>query len=253
MARTRTLAQLRADVCDRADIADGGAGGRHPSATLNRRINQAIQQFTRLVTDGGVDTYIKSTPVSTSVSSTPDAANWAPRDYLALPSDFYHLAGIDITYGTSTIAMQDFMSAERNMFREQPFWLSGSGIGMPVLYRLGGSNAAGARIVKVIPSADAVYTCAIWYLPVFQDLVSDSDTFDGIAGYEEWVVNRAAMDSLVHDNTNQVYVALINEQRELEAQMTYQFAAQAGPGRRMDTRARRNMLTRYSRGDWRAL
>lgn len=253
MSRTRTLAQLRADVCDRADITDGGTTGRHTTANLNRRINQAIQQYRRLITDCGVDTYIVPYATTTNTSATADANGWAPRDYLALPNDFYHLQGIDIQTGGTTVPMLDFMQLERNLFKIAPAWLASGGAGMPIFYKLGGFNAAGSRLVKIIPSADNSYNAVVWYLPVPADLVADGDTFDGLAGYEEWIVNRAAMDSLLRDGgqTVPVYAALAAENAKLEAEMVFTFATQAGAGRRVDSKALRNRMVQLSRGDWR--
>jgi hypothetical protein len=252
MARTRTLAQLRADVCDRCSIVDGGTTGRHTTANLNRRINEAIQRFTRLVTESGNTIYVKQSPGTTSTSSTPDTTNWAPRDYIALPSDFYHLEGIDITVGSTTAPMMDYDQIERNMFRIAPSWLANGGIGTPVFYKLGGVNQAGSRLVRIIPGSDVVYSYVIWYLAVPPDLAADSDTFDGIAGYEEWIVNRAGMDSMLRDSTSEpLYQALALENAALEQKMTFEFASAQGAGRRVDTRALRERMIRMSRGDWR--
>lgn len=252
MARTRTLTQLLADVCERADVTDGGTTGRHTTAFITRHINQAIQQFQRLVTDNGNPTYLKQVAAVTSTSSTVDASNWAPRDYLALPTDFYHLEGIDITNGGMTLTMVDYMTLERNMYKFAPAWLGTDGTGMPVYYKLGGHNAAGSAIVKIIPSADAVYNCVIWYLPIPTDLAAGGDTFDGIAGYEEWVVNRAAMDLLLRDGANQpTYQAIAAENARLESNMVFEFANSAGPGRRLDARALRASIRELARGYWR--
>lgn len=253
MSRTRNLGQLRADVCDRADIVDGATTGRHTTANLNRRINQAIQQFNRLVTDNGCTYYIKQTSGTTNTSSTPDTAGWAPRDYIAMPSDFYHLEGIDITVGSLTAPMMDYGMLERNMFRMIPSWLSTGGIGTPVFYKLGGTNQAGNIVAKIIPGADAAYPYVIWYLPIPADLVADGDTFDGVAGYEEWVVYRAVMDSLIKDANSQPYQIAAAEALKLEQRMAFEFANAAGPGRRVDARAMRERLARLSRGDWRML
>jgi hypothetical protein len=252
MARTRTLAQLRADVCNRADISDGGSDvtKRHPSSEITRYINQAIQSYMQLVTDAGCQLYIKQAVVSTSTSSTVDTANWAPRDYLAMPTDLYHLKGIDITSGGATVAMQPFELADRNDFRAQ-FIFANGGIGMPILYQLGGVNQAGLRVAKVIPSSDAVYSCVVWYLPVAADLVADGDTFDGIAGYEEWVVNRAALDCLMRDASLPIYGVISRENAALEARMRFDMARAGGPQHRSDTRGQRRLLSRYPRGFWR--
>lgn len=250
MARTRSLAQIRADVCYMADISDGGTTGRHTTANLNRRINEAVQQFTRLVTDAGSPTYLKQSVVNTSTSATVDANNWAPRDYLALPSDFYHLVGVDLTIGGSTISLQDFMTLDRNMFRDAPSWLTNNGVGRPDSYQLGGSNAAGSRILRIIPSADAVYSCVIWYLPAPADLVADGDTFDGIAGFEDWVVNRVVMDAMGRDSNATPYQVAQTENAKLESDMAFQFAKAAGPGRKVDARLMRQRNSRFGRDGW---
>lgn len=252
MSRTITLGQLRAAVCARGDITDGGTTGRHTTAQLNGYINDAIQEFRRLVTDCGVTWYIKQVAVSTSTSATPDAANWAPRDYLAMPADFYHLEGIDITTGGTTAPMLDFVQYERDVFKLAPAWLSNGGMGMPILYKLGGYNAANALVAKIIPSADGVYSCVIWYLPIATDLVIDADTFDDIAGYDKWIITRAAMDTMTRDGASQpTYQALAAENARLEQAMRFQFASAAGPGHRTDTRALKARLVQLSRGDWR--
>lgn len=252
MSRTRTLLQLRQDVCDRADITDGGTTGRHTTANLNRRINQAIQQYRRLVTDCGCTLFVKQTAGTTSTSSVVDTENWAPRDYIAMPADFYHLEGIDITLGETTVPMIDFMQLERNAFKMSPSWLASGGVGMPVFYKLGGVNQAGSRVAKIIPSAGSAYAYVLWYLPIPTDLAADGDTFDGIAGYEEWVVYRAVADSLFRDGTAQAaYQSCMMEMARLENKMAYEFANSAGPGRRVDTKSLRDRLLQVSFGDWR--
>lgn len=249
MARTRSLAQLRGDVADRADITVSTAG-RHTTVNMNRRINEAIQRYVRMVSKASGTFYVKQSVVSTSASATVDAANWAPRDYLALPSDFYELLGIDLTFNGTTYSLDQFGFDERNQFREYPAWMQTNGVGIPVMYELSGSNAAGTRIVKVIPSSDGVYSCVIWYLPVVADLTADADTFDFIAGYDEWVVNRAVMDSLLRDGTSPAYAAAQAENAQLEAAMNWEFATQSGAKRRIDTLARRATSARFSRGLW---
>jgi hypothetical protein len=239
-------------VCNRADIVDGGTDvtQRHPSSEINRYINQAIQAYVRLVSDCGCMLYIRQKTAATSTSATVDSENWAPRDYLAMPDDMFHLKGIDISSGGATVAMQPFELADRNDFRAQ-FIFANGGIGMPVYYQLGGGNNAGSRVAKIIPSADAVYQCVIWYIPILADLADDTDTFDGIAGYEEWVVNRAALDCLARDVALPIYSVIKNDNAEIEARMRFDFACTGGPQFRSDTRGRRRMLSRYPRGFWR--
>lgn len=254
MARTRTLAQLRSDVADRADIQDGGSSGRHTSAQLNRYINQAIQKYITLVSSvGGQNYYSKRTGVlSMGTSTTVDANGWAPNQYIPLPTDFFELIGIDLIYGGNTRSMQPFSVAERNRFRDQPYWLSSNQTGRPRYYRIMGANAAGTQVAEVIPWSDGgAYQYEIWYIPEFADLVADGDTFDGRAGFEEWIVNRAAMDALKKDGeADSVYAALSAENEKLEREMKQKFGTMAEAGHRMDTESERGRFGVWSRGDW---
>jgi hypothetical protein len=252
MARTRTLAELRTDVCDRADVVDGGTTGRHTTSRLNRYINQAIQRYLSMVTSAGSqDWYCKRTGVLTmSTSDTVDASGWAPCSYIALPGDFAQLVRIDIIVSGTVMSLSQFERAERNMFRTSPFWLNGRQKGQPVYYRIGGKNAAGTQVAQVIPSADSAYQYEVWYIPVFVDLSLDADTFDGIAGYEEYIVNSAAISALLNDgNTNTpLYASMLRTRDEDEATMKFKHATMGGAGRRLDTEAMRTDLARYARG-----
>ena len=253
MARNRTLAELRADVCAEADIVDGGSGGRFPSALLNRYINQAIQRYITIVTGaGGQEWYSKRTSLATmGTSEVVDAEGWAPNQYVTLPTAFYQLIGIDIVIGGSTISLMNFERMERNMFKDAPIWMQGNGKGQPMFYRIMGTNAAGAHIVQVVPAADAAYQYAIWYVPEITDLVNDSDTFDGRAGFEDFVVYEAALRALRRDaNAAATYATILSMRDEMEAQMKFKFATMDGPGRRINTEALRNRMMRFTRGHW---
>ena len=253
MARIRSLQQLRQDVCDKADIVDGGAGGRFPSARLNRYINQAIQKYVTIVTGaGGQEWYMQRTGLQTmGTSEVVDASGWAPNAYVTLPTAFYQLIGIDIVIGGSTVSLLNFERAERNMFKDSPVWMQGNGKGQPMFYRIMGTNAAGAHIVEVVPAADAAYQYEVWYVPEIADLANDGDTFDGRAGFEEYVILEAALMCLTRDaNVNAPYAAILAERDEMEAQMKFKFSTMAGPGRRINTEALRNRMMRFTRGHW---
>jgi len=234
---------------------DGGATGRHPSAELNRFINQAIQKYITLVSgSGGQNYYSKRTGVLTMGTSTVvDAAGWAPYQYVPLPSDFFELIGIDLIYGSNVQTLVQFSNAERNQFRDGPFWLSSNGRGRPVYFRIMGLNAAGTQIAEVIPWSDGgAYQYEIWYIQQFPDLAADGDTFDGRAGFEEWIVNRAAMDALKKDaNATALYGVITAENDKLEREMKQKFGSMAEAGYRMDTESIRLRAGMVSRGDWR--
>ena len=253
MARNRTLGELRADVCAEADIVDSGSAGRFTTARLNRFINQAIQRYITIVTgSGGQEWYSQRTGLqSMSTSEVVDASGWAPNQYVTLPTAFYQLIGIDIVIGGSTVSLMNFERMERNMFKDSPIWMQGNGKGQPMFYRIQGTNAAGAHIVQVVPAADAAYQFEVWYVPEIADLSNDSDTFDGRAGFEDFVVLEAALRCLSRDgNTSTSYASIQQRRDEMEAQMKFKFATMDGPGRRINTEALRNRMMRFTRGHW---
>jgi len=114
------------------------------------------------------------------------------------------------------------------------------------------AEGAERPIVQVIPAARGVYTCTIWYVPVLPDLVNDADTFDGDAGFEEYIVNRAAMDCRTKDAlTDGTYGAIARDVERLEKDLKHGIAGRAPAGRRIDTRGMRERLLAFSRGYWR--
>lgn len=256
MARTRTLAQLRSDVVDRADETDGGSGGRYTSVRLNRYINQAIQKYRAIVNGSGAnDFFMKRTGLLTmDPSTTRDAAGWSPNMYIPRPTDFSVLIGIDVYIsgsGGQITSLQPYDSVERNMFREDPTFLATNSIGQPVYYRLGGTNNTGIGLIQLLPYTGGAYQYEIFYVPLFTDLSSDSDTFDGVAGFEEYVVDCAALMCLQKEgNVSALYSSIAADVKEMEKSMAFKIATMGGVTRRMDTRGRRIDNRRYVRGNW---
>jgi hypothetical protein len=242
---------MRADICDRIEISDGGSGGRWPSSRLNRYINQAIQRYINVVTAaGGSNFYSKRTGLLTiSTSTTKDANGWAPNEYVPLPSDFMSLIGVDFYYNNTPRALVQFEMAERHRYEVNPLWFSGDYRGPPAMYRIMGKDAAGNQVCKVIPATDSAYQYEIIYVPEMPDLVADSDTFDGRAGFEDFVMYEAAIAALIRNGNTEtaLYASIVKARDEMEKEMRFKFATIAGPGRRMDTQGERDRVDRLVR------
>jgi hypothetical protein len=55
----------------------------------------------------------------------------------------------------------------------------------------------------------------LWYVPVFTPLVNDSDTFDGVNGWEEYAINLTAKKALVKEESDTSGVdSLLAQQNE---------------------------------------
>lgn len=250
MARSVTLEDLRCDVGDRADVHVSASGTRHTYDKIHRRINRAIQRWRLLCATAGDDTYMKVATVTTSSSSTPDAAGWAPRQYIAQPSDFAWLRGMDIFEGSEPIEMLTLEELERNDFDRGLSWGISDGLGIPVAYMLGGTNAAGSSLIQIFPKADGVYTIRLRYLPVHTDITEPTDTVDFIFGGEEWVINDAALQTLRSDGLagSAEAQACAAENTKLERELSFAVSARRGGAqRRIDTRGRRRALLAFAR------
>ncbi len=251
-ARTRTLLQLRTAVADRGDISIATSGVRHTTSLVNDRLNRAIQRWLLMIADAGDQTNLKTTRTATATSTTRDAANWAPYQYVAQPSGLLYLVGMDIWSNNTPIAMMKGDEMERNDAQLSNLWWSNGATGMPVFYRLGGINASGTSLIQISPWADAVYTVDVRYIPAHTDLSQDGDTIDFIAGGEEWVVNDAVMQSKITDGISGTadLSAIISWNREIEKDLRFTLACR-GVHRKQDTVDRREMLKRMSVGGWR--
>jgi len=170
MARTRTLANLRADVRNRADMTF--ADDFITDSELTEYINQSIARLYNLIVNQAQENYV----TSSTISLTPGTVDYN------VPSDFYRLRGVDILSGTKYIPIA------RNSFEKRDNSASAINIDASVstTYNLVGLTLK----VFDIPSAT---TLRLWYIPAPTRLSADADTFDGISGFEEYVIVDAAI------------------------------------------------------------
>lgn len=177
---TRTLAQLRTEARQRADMETDDSF--IADSELTRMINQSIKELRDLLIENQGHEFFLTTQVITTVAGTSS---------YALNSAFYQLLGVDVTVGGSVYTALPFNFHERNSFLNSSGWGN-----CPVYYRIEGSN------IVFIPTPGGAHTVTLWYIPQFTDLSSDSDTFDGISGWEEYVVVDAAMKMLEKEESD---------------------------------------------------
>lgn len=213
MARTRTLAELRTEVRQRADMENSSHVGE---TELTRYINQsAARLYGRLVEKYEGD-FIAGASLSTVAGTETYTINAA----------FYKLAAIP--------PVATVNGAQRRLTRWNPndyARLSDTAYrGSPVYYRLTVSDK-----ISILPIPDAVYTILVPYIPAFTAMSGDSDTFDGRNGWEEWVVIDAAIKCLMKEEGN--VQGLVSEREMLWADITSQHATKdaASPDRVKDT------------------
>lgn len=184
MSRTATLLDLRTQSRQRADKV---GSGYILDSELNTYINQSISElYDLLVGAYGNDYYIKTYSFATDGTTV---------DY-ALPTDFYKMAGIDLYLNASRfISLKPFMFNERGRYQDGSNWAAIIAIQGP-RYHLSGQN------ITFQPTPPGLFNMKLWYVPASPKLVADIDTFDGINGWEEFVVIDAAIKMLQKEESD---------------------------------------------------
>lgn len=234
MSRTRQLSELRDDVRYLADIER--ATDRHPDADLTRLINQSVQAWRELVSDAGHTFFLTIDSGTTSAGSST----------IALAAGYFRVYGIDVEYQSEWRELYPYEFAERNKYESA---IAGTEQGVPVYYR----PRYASTVIDIMPTSDAAYNYRVHGLAVPTDLSNDADTFDGIAGWEDWVVYDVACKVATRDaNVNDNYELLAAERAKIE-QRIVSAAGKAQldkPTRRIDTRGRRRGLERAGKWHW---
>lgn len=193
-----TYAELESATATRADIVVGT--GRWTTAKLQAIINRSLKKWNLLMVDAGDDTNLRIQRVTTSTSAVIGANGWQPRQFVAAPDSCLVIRGIDVypTGSQRPVSMRTYDEAERNDATFRGDWWLSANVGMPLMYRQGGTQPDATNIIQIYPWANAVYTLDIRYLPAFPTALA-STSYDFILGGEEFVILDAAMQLLVTD------------------------------------------------------
>jgi len=176
-----TLAQLKLRARERGDMVNS----RFISDTeLNSYINASVSElYDLLIASRGENYYISSHPITTSGGD----------DSYPLPDDFLKLMGVDwILANGSSCDMKEFQWKERNLYTD-PAWFNGN-FGNS-RYQLRGDN------ITLSPTPTNSQQIKLWYIPKPLTLANDADVFNGINGWEEYVVIDAAIKMRVKEES----------------------------------------------------
>ena len=185
MPATETLVNMRNRARQRADQVDSTFV---PDAELNTYLNTYLAELHDLLVGAYGEDYFTTSATFTTVSGQ-EVYNIVTDISV---SDMYKLRGVDIFVTPShPIALRKFNFLNRNR-----------GIGpsdriysTDTRYRLIQGN------IHLVPAPDSGRTAKLWYVPSFTKLSLDADTFDGINGWEEYAVLKAARRMLVKEES----------------------------------------------------
>jgi hypothetical protein len=191
VSRNVSLGQLLADVKDQADVK--GLEVRHTASLLTRRINQSIQRFRERLSTEGCQHFL------TSATKTLSAGATSPYPFYALDLSS-ESPSVVRTYAVDLTVNGQTKTLIHVPFQERARWGSQTSLGEPVAW----TNYQTAK-VAIMPAPSSSYEAVVWYLPVLPDLSSDSDTFDGVAGWEEFIVWDVVCQVTTRDQNGRAY------------------------------------------------
>ncbi len=170
MALTQTREQVRDNVRRTADIRGTNDLVRHPNTDLNEYINRGYAALYRKLTMVLPDQRFLSSSTITTVADT---------EVYSLPADFDHLISIDVSANGTLTWLTAYEMNERPGLADP----NAGGFGIPLTYRLRGSN------IELLPSPSGVYTVTLWYVPSATTFTADANTFDTIVRLDDYVIS----------------------------------------------------------------
>lgn len=236
MSRPRTLALMRTDLRWQADQL--GATLRHDDASLTRIINQSIQRWREWVSEEGSPLYLTPHSGTLTVGPTSPYA-FGTLDFSAWLPTPVHVYQLEVTVNGQVLDVPQIPFEQRNqyqgIFGPTP---TGATQSIPVGYFRYGST------LGIVPPPQSAYPYTAWYMGQSTDLATDNDTFDGIAGWEEWLTWDCLIKLLVRDHDQAAIAAATVERDRLQAEFQ-QRLRQDRPSvvKRYDMRGMRNRRT----------
>ncbi len=211
MARTFTLLQLRTRARERCDMVNSTF---ITDSELTGYISASYAELYDILVQSGL---VYFTPTTQTITGT-------GVETYALPADYYGTVRVDRQSGSDYYPLSEYMITERHGFENSS--------GDSTVYSPQGTN------ISLLP-APTGGTYRHTYIPAPSDLSSDSDTVDGVSGWEEFIVVDAARKMLQKEESSTVGIERdLKRLRERIEEMA-QNRAWASPRRVTDVRTNR--------------
>lgn len=188
MPRTRTLAELRTEARQYADMESSDFVS---DTEVNRYVNQGLAELWHVLVQSNTTRYAAQTEITTVAGA---------YEY-TVPADFANAIMVERLSG----------SGSEDAYRLEPYelteghasgsraWLDNSrDLRWTIVYQ--GTDGTGTRLrFNADPSSGYV---RLWYVAAPEVLDNDADEWDGVAGWEEWAVLWAAEQMLAKEESD---------------------------------------------------
>lgn len=199
MPVTRTLAQMRQEV---RDLADEPSTVYITDAMIDRWLNAGLRKVYEMAYMADPIAY--DLTLDTSITTVANTVEYT------LPTALWKLTAVDLNDGSEWRALKPLkFYSHRNHYS--------ASTGQPSRYMLRGRTA-----LRLYPTPSSAYALRVWYVPAYTVLSNDSDTFDGLNGWEEYgVLDAVAKVKLKkEDSINEVLAMQAAIMRDIEERAT---------------------------------
>ncbi len=213
MSRTRTFAQLIADVRSRTNTE---VSTLVTDAEIGEWLNQELAElWGRICNGAGAPFYRSIFPINVVLG----------QNLYPLPDDFMSGQGVEATFQGQPYSLRSFMQTERALLigRVRYPWRVGT------MYRIQAAN------IEFQPVSEAFYA-ELFYTPCQPRLVDPTDTFDGFNGWETAAIYGACATVNAKEETDPSFYE--GRKGSIYRQIDAQIAARDGmdPERVQDVR-----------------
>jgi len=179
---------------------------RLTTAQITGFVNQGYTMLYDKLTEAyGADYNLSVTTFNTVVGQNSYALS-------TVAPDFYKLRGLDVQYqGTQYLPLKPYVWKDRNAYTNA-YAAFGQFPGTYLRYRIQGATIVFAPVPNTANQIRMSYTPA----PVL--MVAGTDTIDGVDGWEQYIVNFAAIQCLINEETDASQI--MKQQAEIEARIT---------------------------------
>lgn len=175
LASLRNRARLRADMLNSQFVSD---------AEFNQYISDSYAELYDLLVSKFEDYYVTSLQFTVTTGNTYD-----------LPTDFYKLKGLDraLSGAGDWYTLRPFTFEDRNARRSATRF---RGLYPAIRYKVFGNQ------IMFSPDDQATGIYRMWYVPRYTALTSDTDTVDGVNGWEVYIETDAAIKALQKEESD---------------------------------------------------
>lgn len=191
MPDTRQLSEIRTDVRRYADMESSSFVS---DAEIDRLINLGVRALWGLLAKWDIDRPVQRTEISTTTGT---------REY-TLPSDFVSVRLVEVLSASGSEEAYPIQAYNLSEGHTTNTGLYGSAFadGEHLRYAIFGQGLDGTETrIRFDPDPEGRFF-RVWYLTNPGTLVNDTDTYDGVVGWDDWVALWAAEQLLSKEESD---------------------------------------------------